>query len=136
MTADEYTVDSTAAIDSQSTADHAYFWTDHRGRKYVGGDDGEIVPLHKLVAYAEHGESALKADHLHHALAADDPSGETIYVDIPEFVIPLDEEEHRRLHDDETWVDRDGIPLLLPSTGDAPSTAGDESTDAANVVND
>jgi hypothetical protein len=97
---------------------HAYYWTDDRGRAYVG-DSEDIVQLSKLIAYAEYGDTALEADHVHHALAATGVEGiEPIHVDAPRFLVPLDQDAHRQLHADGGHSE-DDIPLLLPDSDDS-----------------
>jgi len=97
---------------------HVYYWTDGRGRAYVG-DGEDIVRVSKLVAYAEHGDAALEADHVHHALAATGvEETEPIYVNAPQFLIPLDQEAHRQLHANGEHSE-DDIPLLVPDNDDS-----------------
>jgi len=105
---------------------HAYYWTDDRGRAYVG-DSEDIVQLSTLIAYAEYGEQALEADHVHHALAATGVEGiEPIRVDAPRFLVPLDQDAHRQLHADGGHSE-DDIPLLLPDSDSREPKSSDDS---------
>lgn len=111
MTNDDYIVDS----DADTDADHAYYWTDERGRAYVGEGGGDIVRLNRLTAVAEHGFEALEADHIHHALYASDPEEDgDVLVNAPEYLVPVDHGEHVRLHREGEFTEVDGVPLLLP----------------------
>ena len=120
MTATTKSTETSVSVDDdEESSDTAYFWTDSRGRKYVGegGKGGAIVPLHKLTAIAEHGIDTVKeADVVHHGLAAPDPDGGSIYIDVPDFLVPVDHGEHLSMHQKGEWADVDGIPVLLPES--------------------
>jgi len=119
--------------DEESPAN--YLWTDSRGRQYVS-DGNEIVPLAKLTAYAEYGDDVLKADHVHHALAASTGDGPPVRVNAPEFLLPLNSGEHQQLHRDESWYFVDGIPLLAPDDSvDGGTMDGHPSEDATATSN-
>jgi hypothetical protein len=100
--------------DAETTTEHAHFWEDDRGRRYVSGNPGDIVRLPKLIAYAEHGEEALEADEIHHGLTANVGDEVPVRIDAPEFLFPVDEDEHRAIHGRSDWEAVDGIPMLLP----------------------
>jgi hypothetical protein len=103
--------DTTEQNDERNNSE-IYHWQD-RGRATVG-DENNITRLARLTAYAEYGEEALEADHVHHALAATELDDDPIRVNAPGFLIPLGEDEHRDLHADAVWREDDGIPQLLP----------------------
>lgn len=103
---------STTTDDADTSVDQPYVWTDDRGRSYAGGESGEIAPLHKLTAVAEHGfDEVANADCIHHALGG--TVGDThIRVNVPEWLHPSDHGEHRKIHNDSEFDEHDGVPLL------------------------
>ncbi|MDB9299420.1 hypothetical protein PN417_00455 [Halorubrum ezzemoulense] len=116
MSNDERDID-----DAETKTKHPHFWTDGRGRTFVGEGGGEIVRLNRLTAVAEYGIDAVETKEVHHALYASDPDSDgDIRVNAPDFLFPLERSEHRKLHHDGDWQEVDGIPLLLPpSEGDS-----------------
>lgn len=107
---------STATADNiEPSTDPSHYWVTDRGYPYFSDGTGKgIVSLHKLTAYAEWGSAALDADHVHHTVRARGPDGEKVQINAPNFLLPIDTEDHIELHSEGDYVDVDGIPQLRP----------------------
>lgn len=112
--------------DATDTDGDVYTWR-YDGRYYVG-DSSEPMRLSMLVAYAEHGRAALEADEVHHTLPAE-AGDERLLIEAPDFLIPLDADEHAQLHADDEWTEVDGIPQLVPDDHGHDGDAGRQVSD-------
>jgi hypothetical protein len=78
---------------------------DGSGRTRVFAD-GHAVAVHRLVAYAEHGDDVFEADSVHHGIPVP-------WVNIPEYLFPMSKETHNRTHAREIQQE-DGYPVYFP----------------------
>lgn len=116
--------------DSDGDIDHGEFWVDSEGRSKFKGDDGAIIHISRLTAVAEYGLDAVRERVVHHGLQADVDDETTIRPDVPEWLIPMTQGEHRRLHWDGEYDFGDGIPLLRPIN------EGNDDNDDTNTESD
>lgn len=71
--------------------------TSGEGYEYVENDDGKMMLIHRLTAYAEYGAAALNPDNdVHHKEIFDGRS--VPFLNSTEWVEPLDKWEHRNGH--------------------------------------
>jgi hypothetical protein len=79
-------------------------WHDHRSYEYIS-DSNDIVPIHRLLAYLEHGRRIFGDETIvHHEINR--------WVNTPDSLSVLTQSDHVDLHEHGEWAERDGIPHL------------------------